>query len=249
MARYSASLCLLCVGSLSAIVSRQDEIIPCQRAFAFGAYVCQLCEELEVSRLVYEGSYNVKTRIDTRFSYRSPSENHPSLGISLRKVNKRHTPEKRFTASQLNFTHGVASGDPYPDSVILWTRASPMFADVNSNATDSGYVPLYYHGPKQVSTAPVCVEFKVARTADFAVVESSGTAYTSSDIDVSWPLLAQVWPILALTLWDGLVHRQGRGQQPDCLHPLLLPVQHLRLECHQPSRPYQDHPSRHRLCC
>jgi alkaline phosphatase D len=117
-------------------------------------------------------------------NYRSPSENHPGLGISLRKVNKRNTLDKRFTASQLNFTHGVASGDPYPGSVILWTRLAPMMDDVNSNSTDSGYVPLYYHGPNVlVSTAPVCAEFKVAKTPDFAEVESSGTVYTSSDID------------------------------------------------------------------
>ena len=58
-----------------------------------------------------------------------------------------------------------------------------MVANVDSNTTDEGYVPLFWHGPKQVSTAPVCVEYKVARTADFAEVESSGTAYTSSDID------------------------------------------------------------------
>ncbi|KAK4632300.1 Alkaline phosphatase D [Fulvia fulva] len=130
-------------------------------------------------------------------NYRSPSENHPALGISLSKVNKRNTPDKKFTADQLNFTHGVASGDPYPirrvaaadstfliDSVILWTRVAPMVDDVNSNSTVSGYVPLYNHGPNvTVSTAPVCVECKVARTADFKNVESSGTAYTSSDID------------------------------------------------------------------
>lgn len=59
-----------------------------------------------------------------------------------------------------------------------------MVDDVNSNSTVSGYVPLYNHGPNvTVSTAPVCVECKVARTADFKNVESSGTAYTSSDID------------------------------------------------------------------
>ncbi|KAK5160953.1 hypothetical protein LTS14_000746 [Recurvomyces mirabilis] len=117
-------------------------------------------------------------------NYRSPSENHPGMGISLRKVNKRNTPDKAFTPSQLNFTHGVASGDPYSDSVILWTRAAPMQANVNSNSTVSGYVPLYWHGPNvSVSTAPVCVQFKVARTADFKHVESSGTVYTSSDID------------------------------------------------------------------
>lgn len=117
-------------------------------------------------------------------NYRSPSEHHPGLGIALHKVNKRNTPSKKFDASQLNFTHGVASGDPYSDSVILWTRISPQYADVNSNSTVSGYVPLYYHGPNvTVSTAPVCVNFKVARTPDFKNVESSGTAYTSSDID------------------------------------------------------------------
>lgn len=43
-------------------------------------------------------------------NYRSPSENHPGLGISLRKVNKRNVAGSAFTASQLNFTHGVASG-------------------------------------------------------------------------------------------------------------------------------------------
>lgn len=45
-------------------------------------------------------------------NYRSPSENHPGLGISLHKVNKRNTPGKSFSADQLNFTHSVASGDP-----------------------------------------------------------------------------------------------------------------------------------------
>jgi alkaline phosphatase D len=58
-----------------------------------------------------------------------------------------------------------------------------MYDIVNSNATVSGYVPLYNHGPKQVSTAPVCVEFKVSETADFSDVASGGKAYTSSDID------------------------------------------------------------------
>ncbi|KAF1343866.1 PhoD-like phosphatase-domain-containing protein [Delphinella strobiligena] len=117
-------------------------------------------------------------------NYRSPSEHHPGLGISLHKVNKRNVPGTEYSASQLNFTHGVASGDPYSNSVILWTRVAPQFESVDDNSTVSGYVPLYGRGPVQtVSTAPVCVQFKVAKTADFAHVESSGTAYTSSDID------------------------------------------------------------------
>ena len=94
-------------------------------------------------------------------NYRSPSANHPGLGISVHKVNKRNTFDRRWSPSHLNFTHSVASGDPYYDSVILWTRVAPMFDSVDSNSTVSGYVPLYNHGPALVSTAPVCVEYQV----------------------------------------------------------------------------------------
>ena len=125
-----------------------------------------------------------KTYVSQNINYRSPSEHHPGLGISLHKVNKRNTPGKRFLASELNFTHGVASGDPYSDSVILWTRISPQYDSIDDNGVVTGDVPLYYHGPEQtVSTAPICVEYKVSLTSDFEVVESGGTAYTSSDVD------------------------------------------------------------------
>lgn len=138
-------------------------------------------------------------------NYRSPSEHHPSLGISLHRVNKRNVPGTEYSASQLNFTHGVASGDPYSNSVILWTRVAPQFDSVDDNSTVSGYVPLYGHGTVQtVSTAPVCVQFKVAKTADFAHVESSGTAYTSSDIDYTVKVsLSQVWSRWTLTMNSG----------------------------------------------
>lgn len=117
-------------------------------------------------------------------NYRSPSDHHPGLGISLHKVNKRNVPGTQYSASQLNFTHGIASGDPYSDSVILWTRVAPMFDSVNDNSTVSGIAPLYGHGATlNVSTAPVCVQFKVSKSPNFTHVESSGTAYTSSDID------------------------------------------------------------------
>lgn len=127
-------------------------------------------------------------------NYRSPSEHHPGLGISLHKVNKRNVPGSGYSASQLNFTHGVASGDPYPNSVILWTRASPMVADVNNNNTVSGYVPLYNHGPavpETVTTAPICVDYKVSTSQNFSQIATSGTAYTSSDIDYTVKVEAQ----------------------------------------------------------
>lgn len=123
-------------------------------------------------------------------NYRSPSWNHPSLGISIHKVNKRNAGASPYSAATLNFTHGVASGDPYPNSVILWTRCAPMFDDVSSNSTVSGTVPLYNPVPiyndrngTSVSKAPICLSFKVATDKDLANVVDSGTAYTSSDVD------------------------------------------------------------------
>ena len=96
-----------------------------------------------------------------------------------------------MNATGLNFTHGVASGDPYATSVILWTRCAPMQDDVKSNSTVSGYVPLYnpvpiYTGDNEtlpVSTAPVCLQYKVATDKSISKVVDSGTAFTSSDVD------------------------------------------------------------------
>lgn len=106
------------------------------------------------------------------------------MGIALHKVNKRNTPDKQFKPSDLNFTHGVASGDPYSDSVILWTRISPQYDSVDDPGQVSGSVPLYSHGPAQtISTAPICVSYAVSLTEDFSNPVSSGRAYTSSDVD------------------------------------------------------------------
>lgn len=124
-------------------------------------------------------------------NYRSPSHNHPGLGISIHKVNKRNAGSPAYPASRLNFTHGVASGDPYPTSVIIWTRCAPLQDDVNNNSTVSGYVPLYNPVPIYEQTdehlppskAPICVSYKVASDKALAHVVDSGTAYTSSDVD------------------------------------------------------------------
>lgn len=125
-------------------------------------------------------------------NYRSPSYNHPGLGVAIHKVNKRHGGVAPRQASELNFTHGVASGDPYPHSVIIWTRCAPMKDDADDNSTVSGDVPLYNPVPIQdqvvekpppASTAPICVEYKVATDKALTKVVDSGTAYTSSDVD------------------------------------------------------------------
>ncbi|KAF5508930.1 Alkaline phosphatase D [Colletotrichum fructicola] len=78
-------------------------------------------------------------------NYLSPSKHHASLGISIRKVAKRTYANSPWDPAKLNFTHGVASGDPYDDSVILWTRVAPNMDNDKSNVTVSGYVPLYDH--------------------------------------------------------------------------------------------------------
>ncbi|KAL9049370.1 MAG: hypothetical protein Q9162_007249 [Coniocarpon cinnabarinum] len=56
----------------------------------------------------------------------------------------------------------------------------------HSNVTVSGFVPLYDHSTDpyvNVSTSPVCVNWKVSETRDLQAPVASGTAYTSSDID------------------------------------------------------------------
>lgn len=121
-------------------------------------------------------------------NYRSPSHHHPSLGVSIHKVNKRNAGSSPFPASELNFTHGIASGDPYPTSVILWTRCAPKSSSVDDNSTVSGDVPLYnpvpiYNGSTLVSKAPICIDYQVSTKKDLSAVVTSGTVYTSSDVD------------------------------------------------------------------
>ncbi|KAI1506393.1 PhoD-like phosphatase-domain-containing protein [Biscogniauxia marginata] len=119
-------------------------------------------------------------------NYLSPSRNHASLGVSISKVAKRTYSSSPWEPGQLNFTHGIASGDPYDDSVILWTRVAPTNDNDKSNVTVSGHVPLYDHSTEQYvasSNAPVCVEWKISDSESFDNILDSGRAFTSSDID------------------------------------------------------------------
>lgn len=134
----------------------------------------------------------------SNINYRSPSHNHPGLGVSIHKVNKRNNGSSPYSPAALNFTHGVASGDPFPNSVIIWTRCAPLQDDVNDNSTVSGYVPLYNPVPiynaseaSPPSTAPICVSYKVASDNAFSKVVDSGMAYTSSDVDYTLKIEAQ----------------------------------------------------------
>jgi len=164
-------------------------------------------------------------------NYRSPSEHHPSLGISIRKVVKRNDPQSPWDPAKLNFTHGVASGDPYPNSVILWTRVSPENDNDKSNVTVSGYVPLFDHDNEKyvsVSKAPVCVEYKVASDKELSDVCDSGKVYTSSDVDYTVKVRQ-----VALRM-NFVNDRTGRSEEFEALHFLLLSVQRVRFRQQEP---------------
>jgi alkaline phosphatase D len=122
----------------------------------------------------------------TNLNYASPSRRHATLGIDLPKLAKRNIAPRSWSAAKLNFTHGVASGDPYPTSVILWTRISPTLHNDASNVTVKGNVPLYNHDTEtyiKASPNPICVEYRVGGDRDFTEVVDYGVAYTTSDID------------------------------------------------------------------
>ncbi|KAF1812101.1 hypothetical protein P152DRAFT_474327 [Eremomyces bilateralis CBS 781.70] len=119
-------------------------------------------------------------------NYRSPSHHHPGLGIAIHKVVKRSDISSPFDPAKLNFTHGVASGDPYPESIILWTRVAPTMDNDKSNVTVTGFVPLYNHDTDEyvaLSKSPVCVDWAVYVDKELRRAVTHGTAYTSSDID------------------------------------------------------------------
>lgn len=128
----------------------------------------------------------VSASFQENLNYHSPSSRHPELGISLHHVLKRNDPAAAFNISELTFTHGVASGDPYDTSVILWTRVAPTVENDRSNVTVVGTVPIYSHETETyiaASKAPICVDWRIGTTENLTVATSSGRAYTSSDID------------------------------------------------------------------
>ncbi|KAI8931617.1 hypothetical protein NX059_011269 [Plenodomus lindquistii] len=130
----------------------------------------------------------VSASFDGNLNYHSPSRRHEGLAIDVHKVAKRTLTKRSapWDPAQLNFTHGVASGDPYPHSVILWTRIAPALQSDTSNVTVEGYVPYYSHETEKyikASSNPVCVHYRVSGDEHFTQIMDEGTAYTTSDID------------------------------------------------------------------
>ena len=183
-------------------------------------------------------------------NYRSPSTVHPGLGLPDRNLVSRAYAESKWKASELNFTHGVASGDPYDDSVILWTRAAPEMDNDNSNTTVSGYVELYSHENDefvQDSDATVCVDWEIWTTKgkdNKKNVADKGTVYTSSEIDftvkVSLIIKERLKRMMVLNNWT------GRSKEAQALHELQVPVQDLRFGQQVARGPHQDPPQARR---
>ncbi|RKL50871.1 hypothetical protein BFJ72_g324 [Fusarium proliferatum] len=123
-------------------------------------------------------------------NYGSPSPRHTQFGIDVDQVQRRSWKRGNvaFKPEELNFTHGVASGDPWPNSVILWTRIAPSNVSSSDTAPIDGTEPLYSHESKKFIEAdpnPICLYWKVFPVGkkDSKSVVSSGKAYTTADID------------------------------------------------------------------
>ena len=137
---------------------------------------------------------------DGNLNYHSPSRRHSGLGINVPLVSRRSwkRQDNGYEPSQLNFTHGVASGDPLANSVILWTRIAPSVESNKSNVTVEGVVDLYSHETEayiKQDANPICVDWKVYEAdgdepSDNAVAE--GKAYTTSDIDFTLKVSAKI---------------------------------------------------------
>lgn len=127
---------------------------------------------------------------DGNLNYASPSRRHARLGIDVSRVEKRSWKRGNvaFKPEELSFTHGVASGDPWPESVILWTRIAPSNKSEDSTAPVDGSAPLFSHETEKFIEAdpnPICVEWKVSEGGlnETREAVASGKAYTTSDID------------------------------------------------------------------
>ena len=86
--------------------------------------------EASIKCLSFSGGRRLR-KLDEDLNYRSPSEHHPFMGIAIHKAVRRSNLNEPFSTNQLNFTHGVASRDPYPNSVILVYKCSDSWTVTN----------------------------------------------------------------------------------------------------------------------
>lgn len=132
-------------------------------------------------------------------NYASPSRRHARLGIDTSLVERRSWKRDNiaYEPSELSFTHGVASGDPWPDSVVLWTRVAPSNESEDSTAPIDGTAPLWSHEKEEFVEAdpnPICVDWKVFQKGsrnETGPIVASGQTHTTSDIDYTVKVIAE----------------------------------------------------------
>lgn len=83
----------------------------------------------------------------------------PLLGSNLIACSSGSNNSNSLNSLPADFNHGVASGDPLTDRVIIWTRVTPAI-------------------PGQV-----WIQWELASDAGFAAIVASGTGTTSADVD------------------------------------------------------------------
>jgi alkaline phosphatase D len=98
-------------------------------------------------------------------AYASPHVGIPQLGVPFPHHRKLYKDDEPLCDKTLSFKYGVASGDPFPDSVVIWTRAVP--------AADS---PSATQGLFQV-------RYRVCTDAAMKHEVAKGKVLTSADVD------------------------------------------------------------------
>lgn len=99
-------------------------------------------------------------------------------------------------------------GDPYANSVILWTRVSPTLENDHSNVTIEGTVPYFSHEREKyikASTLPICVDWKVSKSQNMtSEAVTGGRTYTTSDIDYTIKVLQHPFALVEHDLTNRL---------------------------------------------
>ncbi|ORZ36128.1 PhoD-like phosphatase-domain-containing protein [Catenaria anguillulae PL171] len=120
-----------------------------------------------VESVTHVSAAELVAHYDSNLVYLSPIVNRPDLAVKLPE-RKKLAVERGLVkrdgnpAGSISFLHGVASGDPQEDRVILWTKVTP--------AVRSGAIPV----EAQVSTDP-----------SFATILRARAVITTSEVDFS----------------------------------------------------------------
>jgi len=136
----------------------------------------------------------------------------------------------------------ISNSDPWPASIILWTRVAPTLVSDRSNITVNGTAPLYNHDTEEyigTSAHPICVEYVVTSDPGLKQVVDKGTAYTTSDIDYT----VKVFTIRSVLVGSLTDNSLGRGHQPQAFHSILVSMDGLWLRHQESHWSHENHSS------